>query len=100
LGAHRGHARQVDRDVQHRAPSGKSIPRKKMSLQALCVRSMRTGRALSERIGKARRGALQQFRADAQRLIRRMADAEHPLIAAHERTLRRTWLASVCEGES
>ncbi len=34
---------QVDRDVQHARPSGKSMPRKKMSLQALCERSMRTG---------------------------------------------------------
>ena len=33
-----------------RAPSGKSIPRKKMSLQPLCVRSMRTG-VRSRRIG-------------------------------------------------
>ena len=34
-----------------------------------------------ERIGD--RGARQQFRAHAQRLVGRMADAEHPLVAAH-----------------
>ena len=67
-----------------RAPSGKSIPRKKMSLQPLCVRSMRTGVA-SRRIGKQGLGCLarQQFGADAQRIVGGMAGAEHPLVAAH-----------------
>ena len=54
-----------------------------MSLQAQCVRSMRTG-VRSRRIGKQPSGAaLQQFGPEAQRMIRRMAHAEHPLIAAH-----------------
>ena len=55
-----------------------------MSLQALCERSMRTGVA-SRRIGKgaSSAGARQQLRPDAQRLVGRVADAEHPLVAAH-----------------
>ena len=67
-----------------RAPSGKSIPRKKMSLQALCDRSIRTG-VFSARIGKraVNRRSLEQLRPDPQRLIRRVPDAEHPLVAAH-----------------
>ena len=54
-----------------------------MSLQPLCVRSMRTGVA-SRRIGNSGSpAARQQFGADAQRIIGGMADAEHPLVAAH-----------------
>ena len=55
-----------------------------MSLHALCERSMRTGVA-SRRIGKGASsdGRRQQLRPDAQRLIGRMTDAEHPLVAAH-----------------
>ena len=54
-----------------------------MSLQPLCVRSMRTG-VDSRSIGKqaaARRP--EQLGAEAQRIIGRMAGAEHPLVAAH-----------------
>ena len=58
------------------------MPRKKMSLQPLWLRSMRTGVA-SCRIGNGRRAALQQLRAHAQRIIGRMPGAKHPLIAAH-----------------
>ena len=64
-----------------RAPSGKSIPRKKMSLQPLCVRSMRTG-VVSRRMGKT--GApVQKFAPQVQRVIGGMPGAEHPLVAAH-----------------
>ena len=60
------------------------MPRKKMSLQPQCVRSMRTG-VHSRRIGIAAvAGALaEQFRAEAQRVVGGMAHAEHPLVAAH-----------------
>ena len=46
--------------LRTRAPSGKSMPRKKMSLQPLCVRSMRTGRGFAqdrERHGGAARSS-------------------------------------------
>ena len=68
-----------------RAPSGKSMPRKKMSLQPLCDRSIRTG-VRSHRIGK--QAALPGRAAAARWRIRSgwslgMPDAEHPLVAAH-----------------
>ena len=67
-----------------RAPSGKSMPRKKMSLQPLCSGPCARAwpRAGWERAG---RGAsrCQQFGANAQRIVGRMAGAEHPLVAAH-----------------
>ncbi len=54
-----------------------------MSLQPLWLRSMRTGVA-SCRIGNGSPlRALQQLRPHAQRVIRRMAGAKHPLVAAH-----------------
>ena len=65
-----------------RAPSGKSMPRKKMSLQPLWVRSMRTG-VVSRRMGNRPPVCCEQFGAEAQRIIGGMAGAEHPLIAAH-----------------
>ena len=57
------------------------MPRKKMSLHPLCVRSMRTGVA-SRRIGKSRIAG-KKLRAEAQRIVVRVAGAEHPLVAAH-----------------
>jgi len=36
-----------------------------------------------------------QFRPDAERLVGRMPGSKHPLVAADERTLRRTWLTRV-----
>ena len=64
-----------------RAPSGKSMPRKKMSLQPLWVRSMRTG-VVSRRMGKTG-AAVEKFGAEAQRVVGGMSGAEHPLVAAH-----------------
>ena len=73
------------------------MPRKKMSLQPLCVRSMRTGVA-SRRIGKEQAagfpGAMSSGR------IRSGWSAGWPMRNIHwlprtERTLRRTWSASV-----
>ena len=56
-----------------------------MSLQALWVRSMRTGVRLAQdrdTVASAA-GRSSSSRAHAQRLVGRVADAEHPLVAAH-----------------
>ena len=60
------------------------MPRKKMSLQALCVRSMRTGRALAQDRERAvQRRSLAAVPAGCAAADPRMANAEHPLVAAH-----------------
>ena len=67
-----------------RASSGRSMPRKKMSLHPLWLRSIRTGVA-SCRMGNGSPGArFSKFGAHAQRIIGRMPGAKHPLIAAHQ----------------
>ena len=66
-----------------RAPWGKSMPRKKMSLQPLCERSIRTA-VRSTRTGKGCSGEARRFSAgrNIQRMVGRMAHAKHPLVAA------------------
>ena len=54
-----------------------------MSLQALWLRSIRTGVVFGQDRERAVFRSVQQLGAEPQRLIRRMADAEHPLVAAH-----------------
>ena len=56
-----------------------------MSLQPLCdqVHAHRRGLAQDRETAPIGRGAPEQLRAEAQRLIGGVADAEHPLVAAH-----------------
>ena len=88
------HARQVHRNVEHRAPSGKSIPRKKMSLQPLWVRSIRTGvRSRSERKYAVHRGGESGYHGE--RIVGGMSGARIQRLPRTERTLRRTCAARV-----
>jgi hypothetical protein len=87
---------EIDRNVEHFGALG-IVHAEEEDITPAAMREVHADRgALAQDGIKSARGiAPKKFRADAQRLVGRVAHAEHPLVAATLRTLRRTWSARV-----
>ena len=82
LGVRNVHA-EIDGDIQHARPFREIHPQEKNVAPAAVRQVHAHRRALAQDWERAVGAGLEQLAAQAQRLIGRMAHAEHPLVAAH-----------------